>query len=172
MLYFLPVIFFALLSLGGCQNSQPIEYRSCLSPATSIIHELARQSFRDETLKHEVARLEIESFTEFPQKSDKEAELNFRIVFSALRKTTQAKLNGNFFIAITDQKENPLLKKIFPLEIIFEGKKKFQRKITEVTIPVPLKLMDQCEKYKVFIGFDLRGEELERNLRRLEQKTS
>ncbi len=169
MLYFLPLIFVALLPLGGCQNSEPIEYRSCLSPATSIIHELARQSFLDETLKHEVARLEIESFTEFPQKSDKEAELNFHIVFSALRKTPQSKLNGNFFIAITDQKENPLLKKMFSLEIIFEGQKKFQRKIIEVTIPVPLKLMDQCEKYKVFIGFDLRGADLERNLHRLEK---
>ncbi|MBN9343879.1 MAG: hypothetical protein J0H87_05865 [Holosporales bacterium] len=173
MHYFWPILLITLLPLGGCQNSQPTDYRSCFSPPTNIIHELSRQSFFDPTLTHEVARLEIESLKELAEKDEKEALLSFQIVFGALRSTTETKkLNGNYFITITDREGNPLLKQTFPLEITFEGKKKYQRKIKEVTMPVPLAIINQCEKYQVLIGFDLKGHDLEHNLRRLERKPS
>lgn len=172
MQYFWLIFFVTLLPLGGCQNSQPLEYRSCFAPTTNIIHELSRQSFLDATLTHEVARLEIESLKEVAEKDGNDALLSFQIVFGALRSTTELKVQGNYFIAITNQEGTPLLKQTFPLEVIFEGKKKYQRKVKEVTIPVPLAIINQCEKYQIFIGFDLKGHDLERNLRRFERKTS
>jgi hypothetical protein len=165
MQYLWSILLIVLFPLGGCQNSQP-EYLSCFAPTTSIIHELSRQSFLDTTLTHEIARLEIESLKEFAEKNENEAQLSFQIVFGALRSSTQPKIHGNYFIAVTDRKGNPLLKKIFPLEIMFENKKKYQRKVKEVTISVPLTVLNQCEKYQVLVGFDLRGHDLDRNLRR------
>ncbi|AIL13308.1 hypothetical protein IM40_07070 [Candidatus Paracaedimonas acanthamoebae] len=173
MQYFWLILLITLFPLGGCQDSHQIEYRSCFAPTTNIIHELSRQSFFDPTLMHEVARLEIESLNEIAEKDTNEALLSFQIVFSALRSTTEPKkVNGNYFIAITDREGTPLLKQTFPLEIIFEGKKKYQRKVKEVTMPVPLAIINQCEKYQIFIGFDLKGHDLEYNLRRLERKPS
>ncbi|MBN9413166.1 MAG: hypothetical protein J0H12_04500 [Candidatus Paracaedimonas acanthamoebae] len=172
MQYFWPILLILLFPLGGCQNSQPLENHSCFAPTTNIIHQLSRQSFFDPTSAHEVARLEIESLKEVAEKDKEEALLSFQIVFGALRNTTISKLNGNYFIAITDQEGIPLFKKIFPLEILFEGKKKYQRKVKEVTIPVSLNIIDHCEKYQIFIGFDLKTDDLEHSLRRLEQKTS
>lgn len=167
MPYLFSVLCFALFFLAGCQNPQSTDYRSCLLPTTTIIHDLSRHSFFDDVSYHEIARLEIESLKEFSQKNEAEAELSFQIIFSGLRNAAQPKLQGTYFIAIMDQRDTPLLKKRFPLEIIFEGNRKYQRKITEVTLPVPLALVDHCENYKIFIGFDLKGEDLERGLHRL-----
>lgn len=172
MQYFWRILLIMVLPLGGCQNSQPPEYRSCFAPTTTIIHELSRQSFFDKNSAHEVARIEIESLKEFAEKDEKGALLSLQIVFSALRSSTEPQVNGTYFIAITDREGTPLLKKTFPLEIIFEGKKKYQREIKAVTIPVPLEMIHQCKKYQAFIGLELKGLDLERNLRRLEKKSS
>ncbi len=172
MLYFWRILLIIALPLSGCQNSPSPEYRSCFAPTTTIIHELSRQSFFDENSSCEIARLEIESLKEHAEKDEKEALLTVQIVFSALRNSTEPKVSGTYFIAVTDREENPLIKKNFPLEIVFEGKKKHHREIKVVTLPLPLDMIHHCQKYQAFIGLDLKGSELEHTLRPFKKKSS
>ena len=173
---FRPVLLIALtgLVLAGCSSLNPFADKAPAPacPDVRLVENLNRMAQYRDGPGRDLTDVVIEA--RFGEMSgacsyDRDAvivDLLLSIEVARGPGNTDRKAKFDYFVAITDPADRILTKQVFPVEIEFERTQNRQRFIDELTQRIPLADLKQGPNHRILLGFQIREDQLEENLRR------